>query len=1222
MERNIPQFNPNAEYLRTFKNTTEFQAAWDSEYIEPWVSYNEETEEVKYNMEPMRKQMLTFDILSDGDIMLCAGKSSNTVTLSYKKNDNDWVSITSAVGENAPHISVSEGDTVMFKGKNQRISTNSATTINYFSSTCFFNASGNIASLLYEDAFENVEKVTGDSSNAFSCLFYGCTGLTDASKLCLPFTELGSACYFSMFSGCTNLITAPELPATNISQNCYNTMFKYCENLVKVPKILPATELKANCYTSMFSHCYKLKKVPKLPASTMASSCYKYMFSTCTSLETPPELPATNLSNYSYQYMFVDCTNLKTAPELSATTLAQYCYECMFSGCTALATATLELPATTLAVGCYKDMFRGCTALKSGPSVLPATTLEVSCYQGMFNGCASLETAPEISATTMANSSCTEMFRDCTDLTDAPTYLLSQTLSPYCYQYMFRNCQSLTYAPVICATTMANYSCDRMFYYCINLDTVQETLPATTLANHCYDAMFGWCMSLETAPELPATTLGSHCYELMFHVCTSLTTAPELPATTLADYCYAGMFSACTSINTTPELPATTLAPYCYQNMFKTCTALTETPELRATTLTRACYEYMFQDCGSITGASIYAVSLDKNSFRQMFQGCKNLKTMKCLATDVSAQNATQYWLNMGSSTGTFIKNPSMESWSRNAHGIPSGWNVIDDDGINVLEAPYVLMNNYEEKTLTICPDSEWEITSYPNWLTISSLSGVSGFNTIGVTAQTNNTGAERAGNITIRTTDSSYTKTIEVRQFSAPENIPLTFFIKSNGYLYWMADDTAYTLTIEYNKNNEGWTSITSNKGNSAPSISLIPGDVVQFRGDNVSYTNANNKVNKISGTTECDLYGNIMSMIDSTGFSQVKEFGQNTERNFRNFFDGLPVIDASNLVLPATSLTPYCYQTMFRNTKKMLYPPELPATVLADHCYSHMFYGSSLMTAPELPATTITEYCYEGMFRDCSALTTPPTILPAMTLAKNCYGYTSTLVNAGGMFQGCTSLTYGPELPATTLADYCYEAMFSGCTNLIYPPELPATTLANNCYQYMFQDCTSLTTAPELPATTLARYCYRNMFERCTGLTTAPELPATTLQEYCYTTMFKNCINITTVPNVLPATTLTTDCYNSIFMGCALLTKAPELPALHLATKCYKNMFNGCSNLKYVKAMFVDTPTTGDQKPTSFWLDGVNATGTFVRNNDAEWTLSGQNGIPVNWMIDYANE
>ena len=61
-----------------------------------------------------------------------------------------------------------------------------------------------------------------------------------------------------------------------------------------------------------------------------------------------------------------------------------------------------------------------------------------------------------------------------------------------------------------------------------------------------------------------------------------------------------------------------------------------------------------------------------------------------------------------------------------------------------------------------------------------------------------------------------------------------------------------------------------------------------------------------------------------------------------------------------------------------------------------------------------------------------------------------------------------------------------------------LPATTLAENCYQYMFNGCSSLTTLPKLPATTLPRYCYYNMFEYCSSLVETPDgwiLPAKTL-------------------------------------------------------------------------------------------------------------------------------
>ena len=60
---------------------------------------------------------------------------------------------------------------------------------------------------------------------------------------------------------------------------------------------------------------------------------------------------------------------------------------------------------------------------------------------------------------------------------------------------------------------------------------------------------------------------------------------------------------------------------------------------------------------------------------------------------------------------------------------------------------------------------------------------------------------------------------------------------------------------------------------------------------------------------------------------------------------------------------------------------------------------------------------------------------------------------------FAGCTSLTAAPELPATTLAAYCYVGTFHGCISLTAAPELPATTLVESCYYGIFLGCTNLT-------------------------------------------------------------------------------------------------------------------------------------------------------------------
>ena len=231
----------------------------------------------------------------------------------------------------------------------------------------------------------------------------------------------------------------------------------------------------------------------------------------------------------------------------------------------------------------------------------------------------------------------------------------------------------------------------------------------------------------------------------------------------------------------------------------------------------------------------------------------------------------------------------------------------------------------------------------------------------------------------------------------------------------------------------------------------------------------------------------------------------------------------------------------------------------------FSSLFSGcTSLTSAPELPAMTLANYCYSSMFNGCTSLTSAPE-LPATTIAKYCYQY---------MFNGCTSLTSAPELDAMTLADGCYAEMFHNCTSLTSAPELPATTIAKYCYYNMFNGCTSLTTAPaELPATTLAYNCYAGMFYGCTSLTSAPELPATTLATWCYNSMFNGCTSLTSAPSELPATTLAEYCYYGMFSGCTSLTTAPTMSATTLAESCCHEMFSGCSSLTSAPTLLATT-------------------------------------------------
>ena len=73
---------------------------------------------------------------------------------------------------------------------------------------------------------------------------------------------------------------------------------------------LEKTKLAGSCYRYMFSGCTGLTSAPELPATTLASACYRSMFYGCTGLTSAPELPATTLAGNCYRYIFYGCTNI------------------------------------------------------------------------------------------------------------------------------------------------------------------------------------------------------------------------------------------------------------------------------------------------------------------------------------------------------------------------------------------------------------------------------------------------------------------------------------------------------------------------------------------------------------------------------------------------------------------------------------------------------------------------------------------------------------------------------------------------------------------------------------------------------------------------------------------------------------------------------------------------------------------------------------------------
>ena len=215
-------------------------------------------------------------------------------------------------------------------------------TISYENAVAFGGAKGNLR-LRGKSSKGTAVSYTECSTISFgNTTAVSCTGdirtLIDYKSYASANTENARFCY--LFSGCTALSTAPELPAITLADHCYYGMFADCSSLTQAPQ-LPAQTLKDRCYSNMFAGCSSLTTAPKLSSKTLDVYCYSRMFQSCTSLTIAPALPATELKEACYYATFQGCTSLTTAPVLHATTLVQGCYEKIFNNCLALENVTM-----------------------------------------------------------------------------------------------------------------------------------------------------------------------------------------------------------------------------------------------------------------------------------------------------------------------------------------------------------------------------------------------------------------------------------------------------------------------------------------------------------------------------------------------------------------------------------------------------------------------------------------------------------------------------------------------------------------------------------------------------------------------------------------------------------------------------------------------------------------------------------------------------------------
>ena len=699
----------------------------------------------------------------------------------------------------------------------------------------------------------------------------------------------------------------------------------------------------------------------------------------------------------------------------------------------------------------------------------------------------------------------------------------------------------------------------QLFYLCDKLTSAPD-LPATTLADDCYYEMFGGCTSLTKAPALPAQELATRCYINMFSGCTSLQEAPKLSATKLAFGCYQGMFEGCSKLQEAPELPATTLADYCYCYMFQNCTNLSSVKMLAPNdqiTNKQSCCDSWLNNAGAdptvtsrkliLKDVDAYYALVDKGYLPD------NWKKGECNVLDgtpyvtFSAAEAQTFKLeNNGYFPNNIEYSVGTDDWKTLEANkeIPFGGDKgnlqlrgTNSKGTASSRAEYSTISFTNTEVKVACTGDIRTLLDYKAYKTVDTSNARFCLLFKNCTALTSapdlpaTTLAEYCyysmfnSCSSLKVAPALPATTLAASCYEnmficcsnlqeAPE-LPATNLTNSCYYSMFERCSSlkkapalpAQTLeSVCYTSMFNGCTNLSSvtmlapsnqilgdrftkwllNAGKGATSRTLIVKDEAAYDA----------LVSK--GYLPAD-YWQIgkCTILDETGFDlgiPYLTFTANAAQTFKMATTGSYAISGLQYSVNHGTWTDVVAGgegVTFGGDKGnlRLRGTNTNGTATNDNIYSTIkFTDDNVKVACTGDIRTLLDW------RNYATVATDH--------ARFCY-----------LFSGCNVLTSAPELPAKTLADYCYSNMFSYCTSLESAPKMSAERLAQNCCEYMFRNCTSLTSAPELSATELAYGCYAGMFQRCTSLTSAPKLPATKLEDQCYVFMFSGCSNLSTV-------------------------------------------------------------------------------------------------------------
>lgn len=227
---------------------------------------------------------------SSNTLTLTKTDAGNTpaITLEYSTDKVNWTTWTET--NNVRTYTIPANGKVYLRGVNPNGICYNGSNCHTFSSTKNVRASGNIMTIA-----DGIGRRTEITRPFFARLFYQMTTLLTAPNFPSEGMSLGDSSLSGMFQGCSSLTTAPSLTVNSLSSgwSC-NSMFNGCTSITDASTVhLNATNIPSSAYKLMFSGCTELVTPPEINATTLNdgdgntdNGSLAYMFQNCSKLNT------------------------------------------------------------------------------------------------------------------------------------------------------------------------------------------------------------------------------------------------------------------------------------------------------------------------------------------------------------------------------------------------------------------------------------------------------------------------------------------------------------------------------------------------------------------------------------------------------------------------------------------------------------------------------------------------------------------------------------------------------------------------------------------------------------------------------------------------------------------------------------------------------------------------------------------------------------------------